>query len=214
MDIGTVVSWIQMILWVVALVAFAIRLIRRFSQGTAVPKWLFSNASLALIISLGLLVSGVSLYLNFRKPKTIEKIVYQAAPCPQGQEAPPPTGEKPNERVFTEKTPADLMKFYGQGLTALQAEKLIQPFVGLWVRADTRVTLLSSDDPATGSSVAGLQYSNGHDSAQIECRFSGKFQKELGRYSIGDRMRIIGRIAPGQVGGQLYLQECEANLNS
>jgi hypothetical protein len=45
--------------------------------------------------------------------------------------------------------------------------------------------------------------------ANIECRFQGKWTTPLARYNNGDTIKVIGWIANDQTGQQLYLRDCE-----
>lgn len=65
MDIGTIVSWVQAVIWVLALVIYIVRLVSGKSQ---MPNWirrtLSSNVTIGVIIACGLMLSGISLYLT------------------------------------------------------------------------------------------------------------------------------------------------------
>jgi hypothetical protein len=64
MDIGTVVSWIQAVLWIIFLIAFVGRLWRGEAQ---MPNFLKSNVTWGIAIALGMIISGASLYMNYTK---------------------------------------------------------------------------------------------------------------------------------------------------
>jgi hypothetical protein len=95
MDIGSIVAWIQLSLWVVALSGIAIAYIRKLRSGeTNVPSILSSPRLLWTILVVGLLVSCGSLLFNYR-PRVIrvERIV-----------------EKPVDRVVEKIVQADCPK--------------------------------------------------------------------------------------------------------
>lgn len=184
-------------------------------------QWAFSKIAVTSVIALGLLVSIASLYFNLHRPTclTLGQVIgkgltingtmafnspAQASPAPA---TPSPPTDKPEEGVFTDKTPSDFAKFYGQGLTELQADALMKPFIGLWIRTEGRVTLLSPDDPQGGTSVAYIQYGDKSDGALIWCRFPGQL-KELSQVSIGDQVKVVGKIY-GHTSSFVELEQCE-----
>jgi hypothetical protein len=77
MDIGTVVSWIQMVVWVVGAAGTAIAYFRRWWRGEPGMPSLFASSRLIwLALGIGLLLSLASLYFNYRpRIVTVEKIV-------------------------------------------------------------------------------------------------------------------------------------------
>jgi hypothetical protein len=65
MDIGTLVSWIQVVIWVVAVGLW----LGRIARGEkTMPLWLkrafSSNGLVGIVIVLGLIMSGISLYMS------------------------------------------------------------------------------------------------------------------------------------------------------
>jgi len=120
------------------------------------------------------------------------------------REQPSIAGRTPSndaQREFTQRTPHELLAFY-VGHTALQADKLIEPYKGLWIRAEGTVTFLGPD----GSGFVTVLRS-GPDT--IECRLGNKWGPELGRLNNGDKLKVRGKISPNQNGSQLYLLEVE-----
>jgi hypothetical protein len=103
---------------------------------------------------------------------------------------------------FIDKTPEQLLRLY-DGLTMLQAEKLIEPFKRMWIKTDARVVLLVLDNK--GSVATSLR----SGSRNIDCRFGAKWKTSLSRYDSGETIKIIGWIGPDQNGQQLYLRDCE-----
>jgi len=70
MDIGKIVSWIQTAIWLFAAAVFVIKLVRGESKIHPWLKWaLSSNGLLRIVIVLGLILSGFSLYLSYH-PKS------------------------------------------------------------------------------------------------------------------------------------------------
>jgi hypothetical protein len=95
MDIGSIVAWIQLALWLVTLIGITIAYTRKLRSGeTNLPSILGSPRPLWAILVVGLLLSFGSLYFNYR-PRVIrvEKIV-----------------EKPVDRVVEKVIPAECPK--------------------------------------------------------------------------------------------------------
>ena len=106
-------------------------------------------------------------------------------------------------RILTDKTPRQLRSFYeGDGRTALQADKLIEPFKCLWMNAEGQI-----DSVAPSGDGFVMLLAIGGD--RVECRFDHKWEEEMGRLTKGDTVRIVGRIGPFQNGAQIYLWQCE-----
>jgi hypothetical protein len=64
MDIGTLVSWLQFVWWIVVGIGYLIKLSKREAT---MPSWLSSNKVWGAAVVIGLVVSSLSLYLNYRK---------------------------------------------------------------------------------------------------------------------------------------------------
>ena len=89
-----------------------------------------------------------------------------------------------------------------EGRTPLQADKLIEPFKGLWIHAEAKIKLLAPDNVGSVAAIYG-------DGVSIECRFGPQWNTPLARCDNGDTIKVIGRINESQNGQQLYLRECE-----
>jgi hypothetical protein len=165
-----------------------------------------------LLILIGLICASVGAIIVFGStvsPKADEKTNPQAAapPAPALIPATPhaPAISPPSEvREFTNRTPSELMTLY-EGRTPFQAETLIQPYKGKWIKAQGKVINLLADSSEPGASIAVLKEGN----AVIECRLNATWKDKVARLSNGDTLHVQGRINPFQNGSQLYLQQCE-----
>ncbi|HEV8046713.1 MAG TPA: hypothetical protein VGP35_03235 [Terriglobales bacterium] len=98
MDVGTIVAWVQLVLWAFAVVAAAIKIAKDWKRGgfaQVVPQ-----KGVYILLLIGLAVSGISLYFN-QHPRVVqvEKIVEKLVPqvCLQCQTCPQsPTANAPN----------------------------------------------------------------------------------------------------------------------
>ena len=96
MDVGTIVSWIQVALWLVAIASFVGRLARGETEiPTGMKKALSSEWFIGTVILLGLLGSGASVYLWYAHPKIVTKTVVV---------------EKPVEKIIEKLVPQDCPK--------------------------------------------------------------------------------------------------------
>jgi hypothetical protein len=132
-------------------------------------------------------------------PSAVAPIVQNLVPTSQ---APPPVASEVRE--FTNRTPSELMTLY-EGRTSFQAETLIEPYKGKWIRAQGKVINLLADSSEPGASIAVLKEGN----AIIECRLNATWKDKVARLSNGDTLHVQGKINPFQNGSQLYLQQCE-----
>ncbi|WBU29025.1 hypothetical protein OOZ54_20530 [Rhodopseudomonas palustris] len=113
-----------------------------------------------------------------------------------------PTTEPPEKREYTNRSVRDLLSLY-EGKTAFQADKLMEPYKGMWLETEGKIVGLYPD--GQGAAVAALR--NGGD--MIECRFPAESSKALGRYNNGEELKVRGKISTVQNGQQLYLLYCE-----
>jgi len=105
MDIGSVVSWIQVGLWIVAVALFVGRVVRGEIQMPLVKRLLGSNWIIGTVIVLGFLGSATEVYLRLYRPKIVtqlverpvekiiekpvNRIVEKVVPCPKPRTAIP-----------------------------------------------------------------------------------------------------------------------------
>lgn len=115
--------------------------------------------------------------------------------------AAPPT-PSPAPREFANRTPRQLLAFY-ENLTPFQADKLIQPYKGLWIEAESQILNILAE--GQGRSIVILR--DAKDT--IDCRFGPQWGDAIGRLATGETLRVIGKINDSQNGQQLYLSECE-----
>lgn len=113
-----------------------------------------------------------------------------------------PTTEPPEKREYTNRTVRELLDLY-DGKTAFQADKLMEPYKGMWIETDGKIIGLYPD--GQGAATAALR----NDTNPIECRFPADQSRALGRYNNGDSLKVRGKISTTQNGQQLYLLYCE-----
>jgi hypothetical protein len=113
-----------------------------------------------------------------------------------------PTTEPPEKREFTRRTVRELLALY-EGKTAFQADKLMDPYKGLWIETEGTIGGIYADN--AGAAVATLRNEND----LIECRFPADQSRALGRYNNGEPLKVRGKIGTIQNGQQLYLIYCE-----
>src|SRR5271166_230387 len=112
MDIGTIVNWIQVAIWVVAVGAFIVKVQRGEAN---MPAFLKNNLFIGVVIALGICGSIASVYLHYAHPKIVEKIVEKPvdrivekivpAECPPTQTVRPVGKLRPKTSTPTQPTP-------------------------------------------------------------------------------------------------------------
>jgi hypothetical protein len=109
----------------------------------------------------------------------------------------------PGGRKFTSKSPRELLAFY-KNLTSLQADSLIAPFKGLWIRvAGTVETVVDA-----GGGGAQVMLTD-HEGVTCSCTFEKQWRETLSRLSQNEQINVSGKISDGQNGTNLYLMDCE-----
>jgi len=106
-------------------------------------------------------------------------------------------------RQFTNRTPRELLAFY-ENLTPLQADSLMTPFKGMWVRVTGRVKTV---DMIGGGSI-GVVIGD-HEGAETVCDFQQHWREALSRLNKNDEISAEGRISEGQSGTYLSLTDCD-----
>jgi hypothetical protein len=109
----------------------------------------------------------------------------------------------PSAREFTDRTPRELLTLY-DGRTPLQANPLIEPFKGKWIKASGKILNLIPDG-MPDTSIAVLRDGD----RTIECRLGPQWSSHVFKLNKDDVLTVIGKIASHQNGSQLYLLECE-----
>jgi hypothetical protein len=125
----------------------------------------------------------------------------------------------PTDKAFTQRTVRDLLSLYeGQGRTALQGNKLMEAFKGLWLSTQGQLTQLIPDDSGyTAILTINPTFVRPHSFPNhdlVNARFAKEWEAALSRLSIADTITIQGRIANGQNGHQLYLSDCRYMFSS
>lgn len=152
-------------------------------------------------------------------PTAIEDSVssYQAPPAPtptavedgapSHQASPAPTTPAAKERVFSPRTPAELLEAI-EGLTDLAAETVSRPHIGSWLRLEGKIRNMSllrlSKEQINVSLVLPL------DEVDVFLLFRADIWKErLELYVEGDQISAIGKILSVSRSGYVQLEECE-----
>jgi hypothetical protein len=108
--------------------------------------------------------------------------------------------------VYTDKAPIELLSFYIGNLTGIQADRLMQPFKGMWIKATGRVQYLSANEFGRITVLITLPAHNMH----ISCEFDSKeWETRLERLSNNDILSVSGQIDSSQTRQQLHLKYCE-----
>jgi hypothetical protein len=162
-----------------------------------------------IFVGIGAALIGSVLVLSDRSPSPSAQAPKLAAGVPTAiapaSAAPilPIAPLPPSAREFTDRTPRELLALY-DGRTPLQANPLIEPFKGKWIRASGKILNLIPDG-IPDASIAVLRDGD----RTIECRLGPQWSSHVFKLNKDDVLTVIGKIAPHQNGSQLYLQECE-----
>jgi hypothetical protein len=114
MDVGTVVSWIQLVLWSFAVVVGSIKLVKRWRKEGFKESISLPQKGIVSLLLLGLIVSSVSLYFNYRpRVVQVEKIV-----------------EKPVDRIVEKLVPQECPKCNTPKKASPQVASPAQPNTG------------------------------------------------------------------------------------
>jgi hypothetical protein len=114
-----------------------------------------------------------------------------------------PTMGDNGKRHFTNETPRQLTNLY-LGVTALQADTLMKPFKGLWLK--TRGVVNAVQDAGRGTSQIILI---DQDGVRCTCTFQPQWREKTLRIHSNQPVEVQGKISEGQNGEVLYLEECE-----
>jgi hypothetical protein len=106
-------------------------------------------------------------------------------------------------RQLLDRTPRELLALY-EGRTPFQADPIIQPYKGRWIKAQGKIINLLPDG-VPGRSIAVLQDGD----VTIECRLDERWTNKIVKLNKGEILNVLGQIGPSQNGSQLYLVNCE-----
>lgn len=84
MEVGTIVAWIQLAVWLSAAAVGIGKIIKRSREKDRLEELNLSQKGIYALLVLGLLVSSASLYFNYR-PRIVEKTVVQTVQEPPRQ---------------------------------------------------------------------------------------------------------------------------------
>ena len=114
--------------------------------------------------------------------------------------------QPPSERIFVEKAPQELTNVFKTYIDA-QAEKLIQPYMGKWLRLAGAVTNASQISGKFWQVFLHLE-SDSLFGIQIVLYFANTWTEHLSLISRGTNINVIGRISKVSA-SELDLQACE-----
>jgi hypothetical protein len=152
-------------------------------------------------VSLGIAIVAAAFFISHTIEKNRAKDVVDI-PEQTSEGSSVPAAQSQEKRSYTDKTVRDLLQLY-DGKTMLQADSLISPFKGEWIRVTARVLQLIPDQ----SGITAVLESRPKDI--VNARFDKRWEIPLRRLSTGDTIKIRGRIADTQNGQQLYMEKCE-----
>jgi len=157
-------------------------------------------------VSLGIAIVAAAFFISHTIEKKRTKDVVDTLEQTSGASSFPAAQSQENQsqqsRSYTDKTVRELLQLY-DGKTMLQADSLISPFKGEWIRVTARVLQLIPDQ----SGITAVLESTPKDI--VNARFDKRWEIPLRRLSAGDTIKIRGRIADTQNGQQVYLEKCE-----
>jgi tRNA_anti-like len=150
-------------------------------------------------------VLAVAAAVVFRK-RGDSALPTQTANVPS-QERPMVQDSNTLERRLLQKTPHQLLSLY-DGRTRLQADKLMEPYKGEWIRV---AGTLHQVTPTRDTIVVLLEVIERGHSDMVGATFAASPEKErkLMRLDKGTRITIEGQISTTQEGDFLYLINCE-----
>ncbi|MGB6678598.1 MAG: hypothetical protein WBE44_18025 [Terriglobales bacterium] len=90
MELERVEAWIQLVIWIFAGMAGALKLIKGWTKGGLLQSMNLPQKGIYILLVIGLAISSVSLYFNYR-PRIVEKIAEKPVEKVDTQPAPPAT---------------------------------------------------------------------------------------------------------------------------
>jgi hypothetical protein len=135
-------------------------------------------------------------------PETTQPVKV-VTPSPAPPATPIPAPAPPQERIFTDRTPGELMALF-EGRTQFQAAKLIEPYKGQWMKVRGALRQVMPNGPPGSTTVI----INSNDKI-IYCNTGPEFAERLMKLNTDDEIGLIGKIAQYQSGAPFYLQDCE-----
>lgn len=162
-------------------------------------------AGLALLV-LGLVLAIAGTVLIFWNIGGNAAVAIAAKPAPANATpvaAPALSTATPQPRQFTDKTARELLALY-DGRTPIQADPLITPYKGLWIRVRGQVLNVLPDGRSNWSVVVLKD-----GDRIIECRVDPRGFAQANKLNKDDWANLDGKISANQNGSQLYLLDCE-----
>jgi hypothetical protein len=111
------------------------------------------------------------------------------------------TNPRGRRKTYTSRTVTELLGLF-TGHTITQANKLLEPYKGLFMSVTGQVQMVTTYGNQGGVMVLC-------EGRPVDARFESGWTDALGRINSHDIITIEGRIADHQNGQQLYLVDCE-----
>jgi hypothetical protein len=154
------------------------------------------------LIVLGLAIALVGAVWLWRRAPPDVAATTQLGQIEQTAPASPP---RPQQKEFANRTVHQLLAFR-DGRSGLEADRLLEPFKGLWIPPSEGTIRVLTPDGSGGGAMAVVAVT---DDDLIECHFSPGWVRELSRYKEGDQLRVTGKIGHYTGAHLLVLVESE-----
>jgi hypothetical protein len=135
-------------------------------------------------------------------PKTIAVTPVAPSAIPPIVQNPLPTPPAPEAKEFTDRTPGELLAMF-EDRTMFQANQLIEPLKGKWMKADGNILQIIPNGPP-GASTVVLRGAG----RLISCNIGSEWSARVAKLNTDDSIKVEGKIQPFQNGQQLYLLDC------
>jgi hypothetical protein len=149
-------------------------------------------------------LSGIALLLWPHRRRDVSPAPAPSTPPPATRRSVVPASA-PEPRLFTDRSPEDLVGFFSRGLTDMQAQKLFDPFVGKWLRISGPVSTVRPSGMVSFADRGGWQ----QEKKGVYLFFDGpEWLDRLAMLSPGTEISAVGRI-DGVSQSTLVLHHCE-----
>lgn len=145
-----------------------------------------------VFVGIAAVLIGALIVVSDRSPSP--SIISQAASVTPTAASSPVLAALPPQttRVFTDRTPRELLALY-DGRTPLQANPLMEPFKGKWIKAAGKILNLIPDG-IPGTSIAVLK----DGERIIECRLGEQWTAQVLKLNKDDSLSVVGKISQQQ----------------
>ncbi|MGQ0677592.1 MAG: hypothetical protein ACT4N4_16105, partial [Rhodospirillales bacterium] len=166
----------------------------------------------AYLISVGIAIAFVGLIIATIGAWQQRSVAHQATPVPvfspPALAMPIPQSKPAPQREFVNRTPSELLALHN-GVTPIQAAKLLEPFKGLWIETEVVVGDRILPDTPKDHTYGYFGLPGNPNIGMVECRFDERWINHVSRLMQGEILMVRGKIGPHQTTRTLFLQECE-----